>query len=91
MGLAVVPTISVDHLTPAEESTLCISLNRLQELSDWDKAALKTEIEIITPSDLDLVGFTGFTTPQIDIILLPDASRDDPDDRLPIADAVTAW
>ena len=91
IGLAVVPTISVDHLTPAEESTVRISLNRLQELSTWDKAALKTEIEIITDLDLDLVGFTGFTTPQIDIILSPDASREDPDDRLPtpIADPVT--
>ncbi|MCJ2142105.1 DNA modification methylase [Methylobacterium sp. E-066] len=85
IGMCEVPTVAISHLSPAEASTLKISLNRIQELSSWDEIALKTEIEVLIDVDLGLVGHTAFTTPQIDLILAPQPpkTKSDPADLLP--------
>jgi hypothetical protein len=79
-----VPIVVIDHLSQAEESALRISLNRIQELSAWDEAALKAEFEILT-TDLELLSYTGFETPKIDLILdiVPDKAKPDSADRVP--------
>ncbi len=70
-GLKQIPTIALSHLNEAELRACRIALNRIQEMSIWDEAELKREVEFLIEVDLDLVSFTGFTTPQIDFILDP--------------------
>ncbi len=89
LGLVSIPTLSIDHLSDDEERVLRISLNRLQEMSTWDTIELKSEIEILSDLDLDLVSFTGFTTPELDKILQPVVIQGgvDPTDDLPQLEA----
>lgn len=56
-----VPTVAINHLSPAEISALKISLNRIQELSSWDQIVLKSELEILIEVDLGLVVFRRAT------------------------------
>ena len=70
-GVKQIPTISLSHLNEAELRACRIALNRIQEMSIWDEAELKREVEFLIEVDIDLVSFTGFTTPQIDFILDP--------------------
>lgn len=80
LGLATVPTVTADHLSPAEVRALRIADNRLAELSDWNEVALRIEFaELMDLSvngtlDFDL-DITGFEMPQIDILL---AGEEDP-------------
>lgn len=74
LGLATVPTVTADHLSPAEVRALRIADNRLAELSDWNEAALRIEfaelIELSLEGALDFdLDITGFDMPQIDILL----------------------
>lgn len=74
LGLASVPTVTADHLSPAEVRALRIADNRLAELSDWNEAALRIEfaelMELSLEGTLDLdLDITGFNMPQIDILL----------------------
>lgn len=82
LGLALVPTVTADHLSDAQVRALRIADNRLAELSDWDEAAL--QIEFADLADLTLAGelefdltVTGFDLPQIDIIIGGSADVDD--------------
>lgn len=74
LGLATVPTVQLDHLTPAQLRAYRIADNRIAELSDWDEEVLRLEIadlvelELTGELEFDL-GLTGFSTPQIDVIL----------------------
>lgn len=45
--------------------------------------ALKIELEVLTEVDLSLVSHTGFTTPQIDVLLAPPQTKPDPADGCP--------
>lgn len=76
LGLAEVPVVFLDHLTPAEVKAYRIADNRLAELSDWNEDLLRLEIgdlvEMELAGDLDFeVNLTGFSTPEIDILLDP--------------------
>jgi DNA modification methylase len=82
LGLASVPVVIVDHLSPAEVRALRIADNKLAELSDWNEEAL--QIELGDLMDLSLAGaldfdldITGFDVAEIDIII---AGADDPVD-----------
>lgn len=74
LGIKSVPTVVVDHLSPAEVRALRIADNKLAELSDWDEEAL--QIEFSELMDLSLGGelefgldITGFEVPEIDLII----------------------
>ncbi|MGU3537404.1 site-specific DNA-methyltransferase [Methylobacterium sp. A54F] len=69
LGLAAVPCIVVDHLTPDELRVLRLALNRLQEHGTWDLVELKLELEDLALDD-DMLEITGFTACEIDQILL---------------------
>lgn len=93
LGLSVVPTICLDHLTKDQLRAFALADNRLAELSGWDNAILKIEMSHLIEINFD-VELTGFDTPQIDMILSADEApvpKADPADAVePVgAQAVT--
>lgn len=64
-----VPTISIKHLTPAQQRAYRVADNRLTELADWDSDVLGKEFEfLMTMPDMDLT-VTGFDMPKIDFLI----------------------
>jgi len=59
LGLATVPVVVLDHLTPTQRRALVLADNRLAELSTWDNDLLRIELEALQDDgfDLDLTGF----------------------------------
>lgn len=88
LGLATVPTVCIDHLTPAQLRAYAIADNKLAENAGWDQELLALEFEYITELDVafDLT-LTGFEVPEIDIILTESRTvEDDPADEVPEPD-----
>ena len=96
LGLATVPCLRVQHLTPEAKRAFALADNRLAELSDWDEDLLKVELEELAALEADLtfsLEVTGFDTVDLDRLLGPEPSptgqetadglSTDPDDVLP--------
>jgi DNA modification methylase len=87
-GLCEVPTISIDHLSPAQLRAFMIADNRLTELARWDDRLLAQQLKDLSLLGLDFsLEVTGFEMPEIDLRIgsfenLPEADND-PDDALP--------
>ncbi len=76
LGLTEVPVVLLDHLGPEEIRAYRIADNRIAELSDWDDEILRLEISDLVTLELGgaldfEVSLTGFSTPEIDLILDP--------------------
>lgn len=76
LGLTEVPVVLLDHLSPEEVRAYRIADNRIAELSDWDDEILRLEISDLVTLELGgtldfEVSLTGFSTPEIDLILDP--------------------
>lgn len=73
-GLTQVPAVVINHLTTAQKKAYILADNRLAELSGWDKDILKVELENLNALECDFdLTLTGFSTPEIDILLAPQA------------------
>ena len=76
LGLAEVPTICLSHMTPVELKAYILADNKLAEKAGWDHDLLRIELESIleleTGFDLTI---SGFETPELDLILNPDAPK----------------
>lgn len=84
LGHDSVPTIIIDHLSVDEVRTLRLSLNRIAEKSSWDENALASEFAHLLAVDPDLVAFSGFDLPEIDLALAEfDGGESDPADAIP--------
>jgi len=59
LGLASVPVVVLEHLTPTQRRALVIADNRIAENAGWDEAMLRVELEALQTEgfDLDLTGF----------------------------------
>jgi DNA modification methylase len=88
IGITEVPTICLDHLTPAQARAFMIADNRLTEIASWDDRLLAQQLK-----DLSLVGLDfsadviGFEMAEIDLRIasledVPDPA-DDPADAVP--------
>jgi ParB-like chromosome segregation protein Spo0J len=55
LGIKVVPTICVSHLSEAEKRAYVIADNRIAELADWSPDGLKTELEFLSRKSYFLV------------------------------------
>ena len=85
IGLAEVPAIIVDHLTPDERRALSIALNRLGETGVWNEEMLACELEELIDAGEDVL-VTGFEEPEIDALLLPDDDpQADEEENIPVA------
>lgn len=75
LGLAAIPCVVVSDLTPERTKLLRIALNRVGEKGGWDVGELKVVMEELVIADQP-VTVTGFTLPQIDLILLDEPATD---------------
>lgn len=83
VGMMDVPTVRVDHLSPAQIRAYVIADNRLAEKAGWDRELLALELQELSVEPNFDVTVTGFDTAEIDI-LISEASDAEPDD----ADAI---
>lgn len=89
-GLTEVPTILLDHLSPAQARALMIADNRLTENSVWDERLLAEHLKELSLLDLNFeLETTGFDTAEIDLRIQGlDAGHDgedDPADATPLS------
>ncbi len=59
LGLASVPCVVADDLTPEQIKAYRLADNKTAELAEWDFAALERELEELTAFDVDMTAF-GF-------------------------------
>jgi hypothetical protein len=88
LGLSEVPTVRLDHLTPAQARAFVIADNRLAEIATWDDRLLAEQLRDLSLSGVDFdIEVTGFEVGEIDlrIAALEDtpAPGEDPADVLP--------
>ncbi len=88
LGLAEVPTISLEHLSDAQARAFAIADNRLNELSSWDDQILAEHLRELSELTIELdIEATGFEIPEIDIRIasLEEAPEEnaDPADEMP--------
>jgi DNA modification methylase len=88
LGFTEVPTLCVDHLTPAQACAFRIADNRLTEIGTWDDRLLAQQLKDLSLLGLDFsVELTGFEMGEIDLRIaaleeLSEASED-PADAVP--------
>ena len=87
-GVSEVPTLCLDHLTPAQARAFMIADNRLTEIATWDDRVLAQQFKDLSLLGLDFsLELTGFEMGEIDLRIasLEDApdQADDPADALP--------
>ena len=83
LGLAQVPVIRVEHLTPDAARAYRLADNRLAELSGWDRDTLEIELQHLSTIDLDFnIETIGWDHAEIDLLLDPETEeRSDPIDE----------
>jgi len=88
LGWTEVPTLCLDHLTPAQARAFMIADNRLTEIATWDDQLLAVQLKELSLLDLDFgIEVTGFEMGEIDLRIAsledPSDAADDPADVLP--------
>ena len=87
LAMTQVPTLRIDHLTPAQQRAFRICDNRLSELATWDDRLLAEELKDLSLLRLDFsLEVTGFDMGEIDLRICSlegQPQDDDPADRLP--------
>ena len=67
LGWTEVPTLCLDHLTPAQARAFRIADNRLTEISEWDDRLLAEQLKELSLLGLDFnIEVTGFEMGEID-------------------------
>ena len=78
LGWSEVPTLCLDHLTPAQARAFMIADNRLTEIATWDDRLLAEQLKDLSLSGLDFnIEAIGFEMGEIDLRI---ASLEDPPD-----------
>jgi DNA modification methylase len=84
LGLAEVPTISLEHLTPEQAKAFAIADNRLTEIAEWDERLLGEQLRELSELDLDFsLDITGFEIGKIDLLIEGAKPKADLEDELP--------
>ena len=88
LGVTEVPTVCLDHLTPAQARAFMIADNKLAELAAWDDRLLAEQLQDLSVHGLDFnIEVTGFEMGEIDLRIAaldePAARDDDPADEVP--------
>ena len=88
LGWSEVPTLCLDHLTPAQARAFAIADNRLTEIATWDDRLLAQQLKDLSLLGLDFsLEVTGFEVAEIDLRIaslddMPEQD-DDPADAVP--------
>ncbi len=82
IGMSDVPTVRVDHLTPAQIRAYVIADNRLAENAGWDRALLALELQELSVELNFDVTVTGFETAEVDLLIreLDEGALDEADE-----------
>ncbi len=89
LGMAMVPTIELRHLSAAQKRAYVIADNQSARLSSTDRDILASELLDLRTDGFDL-SLTGFDALELDGLLGPAAGNTDPDDAPPVqAEAVS--
>jgi DNA modification methylase len=88
LGWSEVPTLCLDHLTPAQARAFLIADNRLAEIASWDDQLLAQQLKELSLLVLDFkIEDIGFEMGEIDLRISsledPPAAKDDLADLLP--------
>lgn len=68
LGWTDIPTITLEHLTPAQIQAYRIADNRLTDCSTWDERLLAEQLKALAAADLDFdLESIGFELPEIDL------------------------
>ncbi len=87
LGMRDIPTLCVEHLTPAQIRAYVIADNRLAELAGWDRKLLALELQDLSVEPSFDVVVTGFETAEIDMIIGDsDGEVSDEADKIPEID-----
>src|SRR6476620_3467453 len=87
IGMNDVPTVRVDHLTPAQVRAFVIADNKLAENAGWDRALLALELQELSVELNFDVKITGFETAEIDLLVQNlDQQKPDEADEVPELD-----
>jgi len=70
LGIDEVPTVCLDHLTPAQARAFRIADNKLTENATWDERLLGEQLRDLSLSSLDFdIEVTGFEVGEIDLLI----------------------
>jgi DNA modification methylase len=89
LGRTEVPTLCLDHLTPAQARAFMIADNRLTEIASWDDKLLAEQLKDLSLLGLDFsIEVTGFEIGEIDLRIaaledMREQADDDPADAVP--------
>jgi DNA modification methylase len=88
LGWSEVPTLCLEHLTPAQARAFMIADNRLSEIAGWDDRLLAEQLKDLSLLGLDFsLEVTGFEIGEIDLRIgsldAPPPQASDPADSLP--------
>ena len=85
LGLAIVPVVVLDHLTPPQRRALVIADNRIAENAGWDDAMLRIELEALQLDgfDLDITGFDADALAELIAGDEPDTEGQTDEDTVP--------
>jgi DNA modification methylase len=89
LGWTEVPTLRLDHLTPAQARAFMIADNRLSEITGWDDKLLAEQLKDLSLLGLDFsLEVIGFEMGEIDLRIAalenrPEQADDDPADAVP--------
>lgn len=87
LGLNVVPTVRLSHLTTEERRAYVLADNKLALNAGWDTEILAIELQALIDIDFD-VTLTGFSLAEVDLTIdqareASTSSTDNPADRIP--------
>jgi hypothetical protein len=84
LGLPQIPTIRLEHLSPAQAQAFAIADNRLTEIATWDDRLLGETLRELSVLDLDFsLEVTGFEIAEIDLLIEGTAPQTDSADEVP--------
>jgi DNA modification methylase len=86
LGLQIVPTISLEHLSEAQIRAFMIADNRLTENATWNQSLLAEQFKELSELELDFsLEVTGFEMGEIDVMIEGLGSNaDEPAKELPV-------
>lgn len=86
LGMTILPTIEITHLTADQIRALMLADNKLAENAGWDPDILAIEFQSLSEMNLDFnLDITGFELPEIDILIQGTETANDPEtDRVPL-------
>lgn len=90
LGMTDIPTVRVDHLSPAQIRAYVIADNRLAEIAGWDRELLALELQELSVQPNFDVTITGFEMAEIDLLVSEASDREtDEADVVPEIDRAT--